>query len=293
MDENALAKSYPREDIQTHTDCLLDNLECLKRLYPNLFADWVSLYVLLELACIYHDLGKLYPKFQDCLKNGIPYRGIPHGLLSLAFIDDKWLYKEKKLERSEIQLLFHAVAYHHDREMPFDNSDIEREFVRLQTPFDHFQYEKLPIRFLTKEGLNQRYFSVQERVNKKDEALFFRFVMLEGLLNRLDYAASAHVPVEHPNDFLAGAMDNLMYSWQQKHPESSWNDLQRYMQKSGDKNVIIIAQTGMGKTEAGLLWLGNAKGFFTLPLKSAINAIYDRIAEDVVLEKKDEIAGNR
>ena len=33
----------------------------------------------------------------------------------------------------------------------------------------------------------------------------------------------------------------------------------------------------MGKTEAGLLWLGNHKGFFILPLRTAINAIYARI----------------
>jgi len=291
IDKNALAKSYPEEDIQTHTDCLLENLELLKKLYPNLFADWDSLYDILWLACVYHDLGKLYPRFQFCLRNRIPYTdGLPHGLLSLAFIDYKFLRKEKGLQKEDLKLLFQAVAYHHDREMPFHNADIEKKFTTLSTPLEHFEYDRLPTRFLA-EGIDERYFSVRKRINQKRKDLFFRFVMLEGLLNRLDYAASAHVPVEHPHDFLENSMEELMNRWQEKQPESHWNDLQNYMRQNDDKNVIVIAQTGMGKTEAGLLWLGNAKGFFTLPLKSAINAIYERLVNDVVLEKKEERVG--
>ena len=38
----------------------------------------------------------------------------------------------------------------------------------------------------------------------------------------------------------------------------------------------------MGKTEAGFLWIGDNKGFFILPLKTAINAIYERIINDIV-----------
>lgn len=291
IDKNALAKSDPEEDIQTHTDCLLENLVLLKKLYPNLFADWDSFYDLLRLTCIYHDLGKLYPRFQYCLKNRIPYKdGFPHGLLSVAFIDHEFLIEEKGLQKEDLKLLFQAVAYHHDRKMPFHNTDIEKEFAALRMPLEHFEYDKLPTRFLAEE-IDERYFSVRKRFNQKKKDLFFRFVMLEGLLNRLDYAASAHVPVEHPQDFLEKSMEDLMNRWQEKQPEASWNDLQNYMRQNVDKNVIVIAQTGMGKTEAGLLWLGNAKGFFTLPLKSAINAIYERLVKDVVLKKKEERVG--
>ncbi|MCQ2515156.1 MAG: CRISPR-associated helicase Cas3', partial [Ruminococcus sp.] len=37
--------------------------------------------------------------------------------------------------------------------------------------------------------------------------------------------------------------------------------------------------TGQGKTEAGLMWCGDNKCFFVLPLKTAINAMYQRISE--------------
>jgi len=290
IDINALAKSNPVEDIQTHTDFLLSNLELLKSFYPNLFTDWDKLYELLRLACIYHDLGKLYPRFQHCLKNKIPYSGIPHGLLSLAFIDYKYLKQEFDFDNVDLKLLFQAVAYHHDRKMPYENSDFENELKELQEPWGKFNYPELPSDFYT-ERINKRYFQIGQRFAFEDEDNFFRFIMLQGLLNRLDYAASAHVEIEYPNTFLEGGMAGLMERWQAKKPGSQWNDLQIYMQQSRDKNLIVIAQTGMGKTEAGLLWLGNSKGFFTLPLKSAINAIYARIISDIVLEEKEERVG--
>lgn len=285
LDEHALAKSNPKEDIQTHTDKLLDNLSLLKSLYPNLSVDWDLLYW----ACVYHDLGKLNLKFQERIKYGKrSVDEIPHGLLSLAFIDHRGL--KEKFGRDGLRLLFQSVAYHHDRKMPFENSDIEKEFTNLHVPLKRFQYDKLPERFLA-TVIDQRYFSINERFYEGQGELFFRFIMLEGLLNRLDYAASAHIPVENPNDFLEEAMDALMDRWQKDDDKVKWNDLQNYMRSTTDKNVIAIAQTGMGKTEAGLLWLGNDKGFFTLPLKSAINAVYERIKKCIVLEKLDERAG--
>lgn len=289
MDERALAKSNPKEDIQTHTDELLNNYDLLRKLYPNLFADvgWD----LLRWACVYHDLGKLNQKFQERILTGKRFiNEIPHGLLSLAFIDYKML-KEKGLGKKELKLLFQAVAYHHDRKMPFQNSDIEEEFAGLRAPRQRFDYDKLPQKLFIAEYIDQRYFSVNERFYEEQGDLFFRFIMLEGLLNRLDYAASAHIPVENPNDFLKSAMDGLMGQWLKSNEKASWNELQNYMRNSVDKNVIVIAQTGMGKTEAGLLWLGNNKGFFTLPLKSAINAIYQRITKEIVLENKNERVG--
>lgn len=286
MDEQALAKSNPKEDIQTHTDELLKNFDLLKLLYPQIKANWKLLY----LACIYHDLGKINEKFQIRIKTGKRFANeIPHGLLSIAFIDYRHLLAEG-YEKNELKILSQAVAYHHDRAMPFANATIEGEFSLLRRPFENFQYDKLENKFIAKE-INERYFSVNERIYEEQGELFFEFVMLEGLLNRLDYAASAHIPVESPNDFLEVSMFELMELWQKRDSSVKWNDLQNYMLKNKDRNLIVIAQTGMGKTEAGLLWIGDNKGFFTLPLKSAINAIYDRITNDIVTENRENRVG--
>lgn len=43
-----------------------------------------------------------------------------------------------------------------------------------------------------------------------------------------------------------------------------------------ESNVILIAPTGSGKTEFAFLWVEDKKYFYTLPLRSAVNQIYER-----------------
>jgi len=43
-----------------------------------------------------------------------------------------------------------------------------------------------------------------------------------------------------------------------------------------DKNVILIAPTGLGKTEFAFLWAEGEKFFYTLPLRVATNQIFER-----------------
>jgi len=80
----------------------------------------------------------------------------------------------------------------------------------------------------------------------------------------------------------------LLLSWQEKDEKLKWNKLQNFCADNRDENIIVVANTGMGKTEAGLLWIGDNKGFFILPLRTAINAIYDRIKTNIVKEKLDK-----
>lgn len=58
-------------------------------------------------------------------------------------------------------------------------------------------------------------------------------------------------------------MENLLNYWKKERPDTKWNKLQEFMIKNRNQNTIVVAQTGMGKTEAGLLWIGNNKGFYT------------------------------
>ena len=88
--------------------------------------------------------------------------------------------------------------------------------------------------------------------------------------------------IEYPHDFLEQGLENCMRKWQRKNPNVEWNSLQRFCMEKQNQNIIAIAQTGMGKTEGGLWWIGNHKGYFVLPLRTAINAIYDRVCEDIL-----------
>lgn len=128
---------------------------------------------------------------------------------------------------------------------------------------------------------------------KSQNEIFKKYILVKGLLNRIDYASSAgeEIQVERKNDFLLEKLENMLENWKRKKPHSNWNELQKYMIEKRDKNVIAIAQTGMGKTEAGLLWIGDTKGFFILPLKTAINSIYNRVTTEIVKEKIEDRVG--
>lgn len=281
-----LAKSDTMETIQDHTNKLLGNYNILKEIYPNLLD--VKWWDILYRACLYHDLGKMNLKFQDKMEKGKKSSlEIPHGILSLAFIDYEKM-EDEGFNEDEIKTLFHAIAYHHERELSYEDDELEREIELLANEYDGFNYDKLKEECYL-DQIDEMYFYKDDRIYENED-IFFKYIMVKGLLNRLDYAASGHIEVEKKNDFLEDSLNNLLNKWKKEKPKSKWNELQEYMIQNRNKNLVVIAQTGMGKTEAGLLWIGDNKGFFTLPLKTAINSIYDRVVK-LVKENIDDRIG--
>lgn len=280
-----LAKSSG-QTIAEHTQDLLDNFKLLQKIYPSVHVNWDLLY----LACCYHDLGKMNRAFQKKLVPGgqRDLNEVPHGLLSTAFIPMKELKNTYNL--SELKALAYAVAYHHNRNFSAVSSKNMAEQIEIMKS----EAEEFSCDFIDNiqvRQLSKRYFELNKRIyaeNNQEEA--DNYLMIKGLLNRIDYAASGGIAVEVPNDFLLEDMGQLLKRWQ-KNSEANWNSLQQFMLANQDENVVVIAQTGEGKTEAGLLWLGNQKGFFTLPLRTAINAIYKRLKEDVFIQDFDSKLG--
>ena len=305
-----LAKSNPQETIQQHTDKLLKNLDILKNLYPNLFLNWDISYML-ELACLYHDIGKINISFQKRVMGGKEPQIVPHGLYSLCFLEaddlcdkiyDKYLELEKDENTAEEQainfvtVVANAIAYHHERDIPNEVSEIiKNNLESLREQLKEFKYDKIKISKV--EEIAPDFFRIGTRLMpskiKSQNEVFKKYILVKGLLNRIDYASSAgeEIQVERKNDFLLEKLENMLENWRKKNPQSDWNELQKYMIEKRDKNVITIAQTGMGKTEAGLLWIGDTKGFFILPLKTAINSIYNRVTTEIVKEKIEDRVG--
>lgn len=273
-----LAKSNPEETIQEHTDNLLTNYKILQEIYPEIPVNWYFL----KLACLTHDLGKMNVYFQEKVSGGRRNKKeIPHNYLSVAFVPYKKL-KEEGYSKEEIQLLFQAVARHHERDIHFTLEEWSSEMQKLEQEWNGFTYEALGDNRAYRNRIPSKYYQVSVRIFEGDNAqsfeLFIQYVLLKGLLNRIDFAASAYIDVEKPNDFLESALNDQLETFRKSNPDADWKPLQKHMYAHQQDNIIVVAETGMGKTEAGLLWLGNNKGFFTLPLRTAINAIYDRLA---------------
>ena len=313
MKNGFLAKSTG-ETIIEHTENLIENFILLMKLYPNIKVNKKLLF----LACIYHDLGKINKKFQGKLFGKRDESEIPHGVLSTAFINSKNLIKNQNFDKYDLKILAHAVALHHERDISeIEDDDFEKEIELMNNETENFinslkKLEKEYKDYFEKDNdelvekseifniqdnniklkkLSERYYKLGERLYSVDvsmskeeaEEIFSKYIMLKGLLNKIDYAASSGLKVEYKNNFLEKSMENFLQNILKKYSSNSdWNDLQKFMIKNRDKNVIVVAQTGFGKTEAGLLWIGNNKGFFTLPLRVAINSIYKRIEEQII-----------
>ncbi|EOX1307599.1 CRISPR-associated helicase Cas3' [Listeria monocytogenes] len=286
-----LAKSKPAETIQEHTDKLLLNYRLIKELYPKIEVDWY----LLELVCLLHDLGKMNVLFQKkMICGGRPSGEIQHGFLSVAFVPVKKL-KALGYSKKDIKLVHTAIALHHERKGRMDVEQWKLEIQKLREQWNDFSYEKLQDNAEYKEKISLDYFYPGSRIfegnSAADAETFKKYVLLKGLLNRIDFAASGGIDVELENDFLMDSMDVQLAHFKAENPEADWNALQKYMMQHQNENIVVIAETGMGKTEAGLLWLGNNKGFFTLPLRAAINAIYERITKNIVTTNQAERVG--
>ena len=295
MKNNYLAKSND-ETVLEHTEKLIKNFKILTDIYPNLNVN----NELLLLSCIYHDLGKININFQKSIENSSfkNNSGIPHGLLSLAFINIKNLLS--KFEFSDVKALICSVALHHERDFSqITKKDYSSEIEKMNLEIKNFNFalEKLKKFFTETSGrkielfpdffndgklkkLSSKFYKIGERpYSKNDYETFKKFVMLKGLLNRIDYASSAYIEIEKENNFLEEELENFK---KKKLKISEWNKMQKFMAKNRENNVVLKAQTGLGKTEAGLLWIGNSKGFFTLPLRSSVNLIFERLTKQIV-----------
>lgn len=252
--------------IEEHTNDLLDRLEILKKFncIPN-----DRIYDLVYKSCIYHDLGKVNNEFQQRILNAnLKYndsKEVPHNILSLYMID-----KNKFNNEEEYLKVAHSVIHHHNYSNVFEDIKNKTELINyLLKDFNTYNIKKSTISKLAKEEL----------INDNET------ILVKGFLHKCDYSASANKTIEYKNNFLLDSLDNFISNIKSKNEEANWNELQQFCIENRNNNIIAVAQTGMGKTEGGLLWIGDNKGFFILPLRSAINSIYDRIRTTLLNNK--------
>jgi len=270
----AYAKSTG-ETIREHTDKLHERLQRIKTIRGNEITalcpkEWQSeFWNLAEIIIEYHDYGKLHSPFQSrMIKAGklkpiydlitdIPE--VPHNFLSPCFLPEEVIRKYQNL----LSVIIQAIAYHHDRDIDermfkaIVDKIVEIDLLRFQNPL-FLKY--------------WQYLAPQKYLNPKDQELFKLLVLLKGLLHRTDYTASGDIDVEMEPANIADIITNKL-----QNTGNDLTEMQKFVLKNADKDLLVLAPTGSGKTEAGALYINKDKGFFILPLRVSIDSIYDRL----------------
>lgn len=272
------AKSNPVESLKEHNEILIKNYYLLKKHYGEKIKD-ERLWKLLLIAIKYHDTGKVYTYFQNIIREKIGEEtlhetvkyDIPHNYLSPMFIP----FKQLELSKDEKKILVQAVGYHHERNKDVNvgqireviDKDLNEKIISLKKELEI----DLP------KNLGTKYVQKLKNRIKSNEENYILYVLVKGLLHRIDHSASAHQIIElDRNENVAEYTMSYMNKQGYKLRE-----VQVFTRNNKNNNLIVVASTGIGKTESALFWIDNDKGFFTLPLRVSINALFDRVKKDI------------
>ena len=255
-------------------------------------------------ACRIHDLGKVNLVFQAMIcpklaeKFHIDVRKtqqIPHGFLSAVTISlDEFDDLSELFSDKDFGPFITAVYYHHDREDHY-NSPAIRKYAEKYYMKQIEEYLNRKIRKLNCSNLDDLLFRNNVYTGKyiPDSNAWKEYLLIKGLLNKFDYTVSAGY--ENAESAIDLHEKKLVKNIEKFLNGKELRPAQKFMKMNRDTNLIVIAPTGSGKTEASLLWMNGEKSFYTLPLKVSSNAIYLRIKEnyeykDVALLHSDAMA---
>jgi len=270
------------ETLEEHNQKLIDAFESLKN--KGFLINWLdeNHEKIIREIIYFHDQGKKNPEFQNRMRKILKlpiikgdFKKIPHEWLSPAFITEdkeneiKGILSNLNLDREQFFnfFVFAIIAHHHRNYLP-DNNRIQRMIDWMNAKYNlRLEY----------------YYNVQELLNtynaSEDRERWKRYFVYRirwlGLLQKCDYAASAGIDPEQRYD---GDFRNDFENWLMK---KNW-ELREFQQKAGEcsnKSILIIASTGMGKTEAAMNWINGDKAFYTLGIRIAVNQMYKRFHE--------------
>ncbi|RRJ26723.1 CRISPR-associated helicase Cas3' [Lachnoanaerobaculum gingivalis] len=273
-------KAKENETIYEHTKNLLSKLEELKEIVAIEDID------LIAEACIFHDFAKVNPLFQRRLEAGKKLdenEEIGHNILSF-YMAKNYLEQYSKEDRN---IILYAILNHHNYVDNFETVDKKQDLISANLKSISTEvFKDDEINFFKNIGLRELAVIRKLRMNPSK-----RSILVKGFLHKCDYAASAHSKIDMPNIHLESRLEKLKEDFVSKGVSDGWNKMQRFARDNKDSNIILIGSTGLGKTEASLLWIGNNKGFYVLPLKTAINAMYRRIRNTLYKDDYTENLG--
>jgi len=284
------------ETLIEHTENVLQSLLQLKERYselPETF--WESAFIM----CLFHDAGKISDNFQRML-SGHKDENVRHELLSGAFC----LYFQKSFLKQNSY--FAAAIYSHHKPLSnelFDNHQFKKLELKYELIKEWFKY--VTFRLKVKDTLQRqikedtlkklsvynpddyksRIFLPFYDLNKQvwDEISRLEYINAKAVLNISDWSASGHFNLSESFLFnessLLNSLQEKLKNEGKKTEKLSFRKFQ--LESKKDTNVLAIAPTGSGKTEASLIWASQKNEYdkiiYCLPTRVTSNAIYNRL----------------
>jgi CRISPR-associated endonuclease/helicase Cas3 len=198
---------------------------------------------------------------------------VPHEWLSPAFISEheedkiKEVFNKIGLDRDRFFNFFiFIILSHHNRENQVPNSELINSIINWINYNWEFKLEY--------------YYNVQDILNtyntSEDKSLwniFFNYrVRWLGSLMKCDYCASAGIK---PEESYNGDYQKDFKEFLDKK-NIQLREFQKKVGEENNKSIILIASTGMGKTEAAMNWINGKKAFYLLGIRIAVNEMYKR-----------------
>ena len=233
-------------------------------------------------GAVLHDIGKASPLFQKTLKHNYiqqPNFTFRHEIASLFFIS---LFPEKEWPAIIDMIVAHHKSIYHDvREKGILDLDENMDcFARHSEKFD----EWCPVAL----GILNEFGIATHPIDINDAQSNYEFVVdycygkalnqseWKGLLMAADHFASAlEEKAESATDKLF-IKPNLSFYNRQHH----LYPLSLVSTDDERQHTLVTAPTGAGKTDF-LLRRCKGRVFYTLPFQASINAMYDRIKNDL------------
>ena len=243
----------------------------------------------------------------------LPFPDIPHSLFSILWLslNSSGHNEAKNINREEQDIILSAVAFHHWR-ANFEGFLLGQrsEFKRVAKKIleeEQLRAELLSILCAELTNSNQLkqylgYIGFNEELAEiistgcdllshlkppyLNYFLPYKLELNEDFKRKMIFTLGVLIRVDHFASYLQreGISEDIEKDippyqeiengLSQKFPESFWQA--EIIKDKKDKNLILVAPTGTGKTEFAFLWGAGSKLFFTLPLRSAVNAIYER-----------------
>lgn len=304
-----LAKSYSTNEkeitLQKHTD---DVMKAFERLSQRMNLEH-QLKEAVKVAIFLHDLGKVLPCFQIKHLGNRSYRPwdvvheIPHSLFSIFWIDENNL--KEVFGEDYANYILSSVAYHHWRDSFIKFISIREEsLVELCKKLEEGWKESLMKNLLEEFSNSKEYAKFMSSNQRLIEGILNRrtldkfvkppysfdyeplrdevrkdWILIAGLLQRCDHFASWSETEERELievEIEAKNKDEIRKSVENKIGSNGW---QFTKLNFSNENVVLIAPTGYGKTEFAFLWSNGEKFIYTLPIRAAVNQIFERAKE--------------